>query len=62
MNDYRKESADLALKDAAILEDLAGWLRSYHFEVDACGRDGCLEMEKVNDLARQSVKALANYL
>ena len=56
------ERAKFAKKDSDMLEDFAGRLRAYNWEVEACGRDGKLEMEKVNSMAPEIIKMLVNYL
>mgnify|MGYP000621433136 CR=1 FL=1 len=62
MSDYSNEKASLARRDAALLEDLSGWLYAYAYQVDACGNDGNLELKKSQERARLAVKALVNYL
>lgn len=62
MSEPRKEQAKLAYGDAHIVEELAGWLRAFSFEVDAGGRDGRIELEKVRELARDAIKRIVNYI
>ena len=56
------ERAKFAQKDADMLEDFTGRLRAYNWEVEACGRDGKLELEKLQDKAPMIIKMLVNYL
>lgn len=57
-----KESAELAQSDMIVMDDLTHWLSAYHFEVNACGNRGELEMAKCRELARQAIKRLVNYI
>ena len=56
------ERAKFATKDADMLEDFTKWLRAYNWEIEACGRDGKLELEKLHEKAPMVIKMLVNYL
>jgi len=57
-----KEKAELAEKDKIVLEELAGWMRDYVWEVKSCGRNGDIAMAKIKQLAPQGLKILVNYI
>lgn len=57
-----KECAVLMNKDVEILEELVGRMHSFIWEVDACGRDGHVEMEKIKQMAPKVIKVLVNYI
>lgn len=60
--EHALEQARLAEKDSKQLEELASWLSSYHFAIDACGHSGEIERKKIQELAPKAIKALANYI
>ena len=62
IGEYRKEQARFAKQDAKAFDDLADELRSFHFDVDACGNDGQVHLDKARELARDAIKRLVNYI
>ena len=62
ISDYRKEQARFAEQDAKAFEELTEELRSFHWEVDACGRDGQIHLDKAREIARDAIKRLVNYI
>lgn len=62
IGETRKEQAKLADSDRKTLEKLADELGAFHWEVDACGRDGQIHMDRARELARDAIKRLVNYI
>lgn len=62
IGETRKEQAKFAERDAKALDELADELRAFHWEVDACGHDGQIHLEKAQELAKGAIKRLVNYL
>ena len=62
IGETRKEQAALAGQDAKVFDDLAEELRSFHWDVDACGRDGQIHLDKAREIARDAIKRLVNYI
>lgn len=58
----RKEQARFAEQDAKAFDELADELRSFHWEVVSCGRDGQIHLDKARELARDAIKRLVNYI
>ena len=57
-----KKQADIAARDCDFLENFIEWLRAYEWQVNSCGNDGKLEMDKVRCYAPQVIKILVNYI
>lgn len=62
MSYTRKEQAKLAEGDAKVFQELADELMSFHWEVDACGHDGQIPLDKARERARDAIKRLVNYI
>jgi len=62
MSELRKEQAKLAEGDAKVFHELADELMSFHWEVDGCGHDGKIHLDKARELARNAIKRLVNYI
>ena len=57
-----KETAALVHGDSKLMEEVAEWMRGYVWEVNTCGNDGKLAMEKIRELAPKALKVLVNYI
>lgn len=62
IGETRKEQARLAKQDAKALDELADELRAFHWEVDACGHDGQIHLERAQELSKGAIKILVNYI
>jgi len=62
ISELRREQAEFARQDSKALKELAEELRAFHWEVDACGRDGQIHLDKAREKAKDAVKRLVNYL
>ena len=49
-------------KDAYLLEDLAGWIRSYEYKVNVCGVEGLIEDKEIQERIPQVLKVLVRHL
>lgn len=62
IGETRKGQAKLADQDRKAIDRLSDELRSFHWEVESCGRDGSDHLEKARELARDVIKRLVNYI
>ena len=57
-----KEAADLAEKDSVVLEEMSVLMSNYAWNVNSCGKDGNIDMEKIRKLAPSVLKIIVNYI
>ena len=62
VSEYIREQAEFARQDAKALEELAEELRAFHLDVDACGHDGQVHLDKAREKAKDAIRRLVNYL
>jgi len=58
----KKEQAMNALEDSKLFAEFTDCLLALHWNIDACGGKGEIEMDKIRDIAPAILKIIVNYI